>query len=194
MRYRGPLESELLRLRAAQLDTADVTELAAWDGAAAAAAEARVAAAALAVGERVDTGSTGRPLVVTWYLSSHSAFCRAALSALAAVFAAEGGTGGGTELHVLTPEHAERAAGLRAELGLPFPLHHDPGEHAAAFGIRYPAPPEFRSLLCLDDLAIPLPAAYVLGPDGAVRERFVHPDSRFRAEPEVLLRAAGNRG
>lgn len=198
MTRRGPLERELLRLRGAQLDTGDLEELAAWDRAATAAAEARVADATLKTGDRAPLralASGGRPSgrmhprVVTWYLSSHSAFCRAGLTALAGAFAGRAG-----DLLVLTPEPAARAAGLAAALSAPFDIRHDTGEIAAAFGVRYRPPAEFLRLLALDGPDLPLPAAFVIASDGTVHERFVHPDSRFRGEPERLARAADAAG
>lgn len=187
MTRRGPLERELLRLRTEQLDAGDLEELAAWDRAAAAAAEAlqtgeRAPVRGLAPG--LQPAGPPHPLVVTWYLSSHSAFCRASVAALAGVFA-----GRARDLLVLTPEPAARAAGLAAALSLPFEIRHDTGELAAAFGVRYRPPAGFLRRLALDGPHLPLPAAFVIAADGTVRERVVHPDSRFRGEPERLARA-----
>lgn len=196
---RGALSAQLLELRAAQLDERSIEELAAWDRAAAAAAEARVAASSLEVGADAGMPTGGRPLIITWYLSAASPFCRATLEVW--IDAVRNlGCSAGPEATVadapsprvlLLPADPPRAAvRTAAELGSALRIEHDDGGWADLFGIRYTAPAAFRELLGLEIDPVPLPATYVLAADGVVLGRFVHPDSRFRAEPATCIAVA----
>ncbi|MFP4374214.1 MAG: hypothetical protein ACLFPO_07775, partial [Spirochaetaceae bacterium] len=80
---RGRLARELLKLRCLQLDTAPLEEIIAYDLAASAAAEAQLHAGAAAVGDAVPPLPPPERLLLSWYLSGRSPFCRAALTALA---------------------------------------------------------------------------------------------------------------
>ncbi|NBF39305.1 MAG: redoxin domain-containing protein [Spirochaetes bacterium] len=217
---RGPLARELLRLRCLQLDTAPLEELIAYDRAATAAAEARLQTPAAAVGdpapplpaqrftaapevphEAVPPAPPPPRLLLTWYLSRRSPFCRAALLALAAEFRRSDAS---TAVIALTPEPPETARRTSADLALPFPVVHDNGSTAEEFGVRYAAPLEFAGVLGLttagpssgssgtqppgsDELPLPLPATFLVE-GGRISARFVHPDSRYRAEPAEFLR------
>ncbi len=197
---RGPLARELLSLRCLQLDTAPLEEITAYDRAATVAAEARLHAYAAAVGGEVPASaapalapasaapSPGPPparLLLTWYLSGGSAFCRAALLALAEEIRRSAAP---PAVIALTPEPPETARRTSADLALPFAVVHDDGRAAEKFGIRYAAPPEFAELLGLATVGLPLPSTFLID-DGRISARFVHPDSRYRAEPAEFLRA-----
>lgn len=213
------LARELLRLRCLQLDTAPLEEVIAYDRAATAAAEARLHAGAAEVGAAAPQlkapeltapqsaaqqsvavlpppGPAVAParLLLGWYLSGRSPFCRAALTALAAEFRRSDGH---TDVVALTPEPAGIARRTSSELALPFPVVHDDGSAAEDFGIRYEAPEEFARLLELPagdqshgpaGVLLPLPAMFLIDA-GRIRARFVHPDSRYRGEPAEFLRA-----
>ncbi|MFO7780028.1 MAG: hypothetical protein R6W94_00190 [Spirochaetia bacterium] len=199
---RGPLARELLRLRCLQLDTASLEEITAYDRAATAAAEARLHAHAAEVGDLPPERPAPARLLLTWYLSGRSAFCRAALLALAAEFRRSAAP---PPVIALTPEPPETARRTSADLALPFPAVHDDGRNAEEFGIRYAAPLEFAELLGLATadpspgssetqppeprgVLLPLPATFLIE-GGRISGRFVHPDSRYRAEPAEFLRA-----
>jgi peroxiredoxin len=200
----GSLTEELLTLRGRQLDEAPFSEIVAYDLAASAAAEARVAATALSEGDPAPRTAGRGPLVLTWYLTGRNPFCRAALRrvgellpqrAAARRLSAESGLASdesGPELLVLAAEPPEAAQATARELGLTLPVEHDDGALSDAFGIRYPAPPAFRELLGLDTARLPLPATYVVGCDGRIAFAFTHPDPRFRAEPGEVARAVSS--
>lgn len=204
---RGPLARELLRLRCLQLDAAPLEEITAYDRAATAAAEARLHAHAAAVGDLpparpaparpAATPPSARPqppgppparLLLTWYLSGRSPFCRAALLTLAEEFRHSAAP---PAVIALTPEPPETAQQTSADLALPFPAVHDDGRIAEAFGICYAAPIEFAELLGPATAGLPLPAAFLIE-GGRISARFVHPDSRYRAEPAEFLRAGAS--
>ncbi|MFP4068145.1 MAG: peroxiredoxin family protein [Spirochaetaceae bacterium] len=128
------------------------------------------------------------PLVLTWYLSDVSPFCVAALEELRRAWSRRSPAAG--SLVVLTPQPHSRAEDTAHRLGLPFQPIHDDGSIGDAFGIRYTAPPAFTRLLALDAERLPLPATYLIGEGAVVRYAFLHPDPRFRAEPEHVLAAA----
>ena len=218
---RGMLAGELLRLRCLQLDTAPLDEVLAYDRAATAAAEARLHASAAEIGdvapplpaqpfaaaprespEGVPPGAPPARLLLTWYLSGRSPFCRAALTALAVELRR---SDAGIAVVALTPEPAELARRTKSDLALPFPAVHDEGSTAEDFGIRYEAPPEFAEFLELPTgeasqgasdtrrfdppgVPLPLPATFLIE-GGRISGRFVHPDSRYRAEPAEFFRA-----
>jgi peroxiredoxin len=219
-RGRGMLAGELLRLRSLQLDTAPLEEVIAYDLAATAAAEARLHASAAEIGdpgpplpaqrftaapevppEAVPPGPPPARLLLTWYLSGRSPFCRAALLALAAELRRSDGR---VAVVALTPEPPEVARRTQADLALPFPAVHDDGSTAEEFGICYEAPAEFARLFELPTeeasrgvfdtrrfdppgVPLPLPATFLIE-GGRISGRFVHPDSRYRAEPGEFLR------
>jgi hypothetical protein len=179
------LRDELLRLRRDQLDTRPLSEVEAYDMAAAEAAETRVAHRAIDVGDRAPEipyrpPSHTEPLVLTWYLSGWSAFCRAALGALERARL--------VHILVLTPEPADRAAETGSTFAPSLEIRHDDGEIAKKFGICYRSPPAFAELLGLETGSLPAAACYIIEPDRTVSYAFVHPDARYRAEPAELAR------
>jgi hypothetical protein len=200
-RPHSSLTEELLALRGRQLDTAPFSEIVAYDLAATAAAEARVAATAPEAGDPAPRAAGGGPLVLTWYLTGRNPFCRAALRRAAELLPTRAAAGSHSgefgpapeesvpELLVLAAEPADAARATAHELGLSVPVEHDDGTLAEAFGIRYTAPPQFRALLGLETDRLPLPATYVVGCDGRIAFAFTHPDPRFRAEPGEVARA-----
>ncbi len=207
----SPLRDELLRLRGEQLDTRPIAEIAAYDAAAAAAAEARVVEAALhaeqylpAVFESLEghgpaeavepSEEGGAPLVIMWYLSGQSPFCRQTLTAWDRALLQGGGPAPLPSLIALTPEAPEAAERTATALGVHYPLLHDEGTLADALGIRFRAPAEFAELLALEldpeTPLLPLPACYVAGKNGRICYSFLHPDPRYRAEPHEAIEAA----
>jgi len=158
---RASLTEELLWLRGRQLDEAPLSEIDAYDRAAAAAAEAGVPENALSVGAPApDLRAIGTvPVVLIWYHSRSSPFCRAVL-ARAAEYAAAGRV-------------VFMAACTIAE----------------PFGVCYEPPTEYRALLGIGQRRIALAATYLIGADGRIAYAHLHPDPRFRADPAEVIRA-----
>ena len=112
----------------------------------------------------------------------------------------------GAELVALSPMTAEHARAFIDEHGLDFDIIVDPGnEIADAFGLRYQVPEELKQVyLDLgidlaeangdDDWTLPMPARYVIDPEGVVRWADVHADYTTRPEPDETLEAVRELG
>ena len=86
---------------------------------------------------------------------------------------------------------------------LAFPMLHDAGGAVAdRYGLGFTLPPDLQTIyagfgLDLPTLngdgawRLPMPARYIVAPDGIVRYARVHPDYTTRPEPEETLRALG---
>ena len=101
-----------------------------------------------------------------------------------------------------TPRQNTFTAGGHAKPGgLTFPILSDPGAQVAAqFGIGYTVPEAdrawYRSMLVnipllhgADDWRLPLPATFVLNPEGEVVYTFARADHRIRPDPRKALEA-----
>ena len=101
----------------------------------------------------------------------------------------------------ITPILAEHSRGLSAERKLTFPLLRDEGNaYADSLGLRYPLPDDLKAIYLqfgLDLAAsngesswtLPLPARYVVAPDGTIAYARVAADYTRRPEPEETLAA-----
>lgn len=99
------------------------------------------------------------------------------------------------------PLTAERAAALRDEHRLSFPILRDEGNaYAAQLGLRMVLPDDLRAVYAgfgIDlpasngeaSQSLPLPARYLVAADGTVAWAAVHPDYTRRPEPEETLEA-----
>ena len=107
----------------------------------------------------------------------------------------------GATLVAITPELPKVAAETAEKNKLSFHLLCDQGNAVAKqFGIVFQLPPdlrEFYSSLGIDlsasngdaSFELPLPATYVVGPDGFIIAAHVDPDYVKRMEPADILRA-----
>lgn len=139
------------------------------------------------------------PVVVTFYRGGWCPYCNLALRALHQAMArltAERAT-----LLAITPQLAEGVRETRERLGLDFPMLADPGNRTARlFGLVFRLPSDLIALyrrLGVDIAAangsaeweLPLPASYVIAPDGAVAYAMVDVDYTHRAEPDDIVSA-----
>lgn len=139
------------------------------------------------------------PLVVTFFRGGWCPYCSATLDALEAVLP-ELSRSGGT-LVAMTPETGGRALGMKRDRGLHYEVLVDVDlAFATAFGIVFRTPPLYRELLWRRgiDLAersgntawlLPVPAAFLIGQDGIVRQSWVNLDFMQRVEPTEILKA-----
>ena len=80
------------------------------------------------------------------------------------------------------PDEPAKATELAEDLGLGFPVASDEGlVLTRKFGIVFQAP---------ERDPLPVPAVYLVAPDGTIEFHYVHPDYKIRLDPEVLLAAA----
>jgi peroxiredoxin len=101
----------------------------------------------------------------------------------------------------ITPDRQRYLRQLREDLDLPFPLLSDMDNgYAMSLGLVVWCGDEVRTLYRsidwhLDDFQgndgwmVPIPATYVVAPDGRIKASFVEPDFRQRIEPAAILDA-----
>jgi peroxiredoxin len=139
------------------------------------------------------------PAVVTFYRGGWCPYCNLALRALhqamARIRAAQ------ATLIAITPQLADGVRETRATLGLDFPMLTDRGNKVSRlFGLAFRLPDDLIALyrrLGVDLAAangmaaweLPLPATYVVAPDGNVAYAMVDVDYTRRAEPDDVLAA-----
>jgi peroxiredoxin len=137
------------------------------------------------------------PLVVTFYRGVWCPYCNMDLQAIKA--AVPEIRKRGAELVAISPQTAANSRRSQRENKLSFPILSDPGnEVAARFGLRFALPDYLRALYrnaFKNDLSVvngdeswtlPMPARFVIGPDGIIRYAEVNPDYTRRPDPEEL--------
>ena len=107
----------------------------------------------------------------------------------------------GAEVLAITPDRQRYLRELREELDLAFPLLSDmDNAYAMSLGLVVWCGDEVRTLYKsidwnLDEFQgnngwmVPIPATYVVAPDGRIKASFVEPDFRQRIEPASILDA-----
>ena len=147
------------------------------------------------------------PLVVTFFRGNWCPYCVATLNALESALPAI--RDAGVTLLALTPETGGLALATKAAQRLSYEVLVDVDLAVAMqFGIVFRTPPRYAALLSRVgiDLAgrsgnpgwlLPIPATFLVGTDGVVRQAWVNVDFTVRAEPtEVVaaVRALGRQG
>lgn len=145
--------------------------------------------------ERLERG----PLVVSFYRGVWCPYCNMELQALQAALADY--QSAGASLVALSPQTAANSRKSVRQNGVTFPILSDArNEVAAAFGLRFELPPYLVDLYkqLKNDLpgfnadpswTLPMPARYVIAPDGEIVYAEVNPDYTRRPEPGELLPA-----
>ncbi|MBI1824984.1 MAG: redoxin domain-containing protein [Planctomycetes bacterium] len=107
----------------------------------------------------------------------------------------------GASLIAITPEVPEKAAETASKNQIAFTLLIDShNEVARHFGIVFQLPPDLREFYCSlgidlpsangnQSYELPLPATYIVAPDGIIHARHVDPDYVKRMEPSDILAA-----
>ncbi len=145
------------------------------------------------------------PLVLTFYRGVWCPYCNLELQALQAAWPDI--RAAGANVVAISPQAAANSRKSVRQNGLDFPILSDPrNEVAAAFGLRFKLQDElielYRSLK--NDLpafngdaswTLPMPARYVIAPDGTIVYAEVNPDYTRRPDPSEMMpalrRAAG---
>jgi peroxiredoxin len=137
------------------------------------------------------------PLVISFYRGVWCPYCNMELQALQETLPAF--TAAVTALVAISPQSAANSRKAQRENKLEFPILSDPGnEVAAAFGLRFTLPDYLIDLYKIlkndlpafngdDSWTLPMPARYVIAPDGTILYAEVNPDYTHRPEPEVML-------
>lgn len=138
------------------------------------------------------------PVAVTFHRGHWCPYCRISIKALAQAHR-EARAGGG-QIVAIMPERARFAAAMKAEGGAMFPILTDMDNgYALSLNLAIWVGDEMQSLLLgRHDLPsfqgnsawmLPIPATFVVGPDGRIKARFVDPDYRKRMAIDDLLAA-----
>ncbi|MFF9198168.1 peroxiredoxin-like family protein [Streptomyces sp. NPDC014779] len=208
------LHAELRALHASRGERIPAELLAVMDRAAAELAASGQTDRALAVGEQAPafalpsaTGATvsldvllaAGPVVLTFYRGAWCPFCNLALRALQQHH--DGITARGARLVAVSPQVPDASLSLTEKHALAFDVLSDLGSDTAkAYGLAFDLSDELAAVyerLGFDlqhvngghPRTLPLPATYVLDPEGTVRWSFVRTDYTLRAEPADILTA-----
>lgn len=139
------------------------------------------------------------PLVLTFYRGVWCPYCNLELQALQAAWPDI--RAAGANVVAISPQAAANSRKSVRQNGLDFPILSDPrNEVAAAFGLRFKLQDElielYRSLK--NDLpafngdaswTLPMPARYVIAPDGTIVYAEVNPDYTRRPDPSDMMPA-----
>jgi peroxiredoxin len=154
-----------------------------------------------ATGERVRIGELLRegPVVLSFYRGSWCPFCNLELRALKAYQPHFQKLG--AQLLALSPQTPDHSLATAQQDELTFPVLSDHGnEVARQFGLVFTLPAELRPIYQrygIDlpahngeaSFELPVPATYVVDPEGVIRFAFVNADYRQRAQPEEIVAA-----
>jgi len=139
------------------------------------------------------------PAVVSFYRGGWCPYCNLALRAMDGIVPSIAALGG--SLVAVAPQIAASQHQTAIKHGLRFPLLVDADNRVAQlFGLAYAMPPplvqvyrglgiDLTAANATPDWTLPLPATYVIAPDGVVAEAFVEIDYTRRAEPAAVLQA-----
>lgn len=139
------------------------------------------------------------PLVVSFYRGVWCPYCNMELQALQAALPEFERRG--AKLVAISPQTPANSRKSVRQNSLSFPILSDPrGEVAAAFGLRFALPDDLVDLYksLKNDLptfnadpswTLPMPARFVIAPDGMIVYAEVNPDYTRRPEPEELFPA-----
>jgi len=139
------------------------------------------------------------PLAIVFYRGRWCAYCNAQLAALQQAHAAVAAKG--ASLVAVSPQTQKHSYMTRDMHHLRFPVLTDQGNHVARqFGLVYRLPAELQAMYesIMTKLPgyngdssweLPLPASYVIRPDGIIRYSKINEDWRRRPEPNELITA-----
>ena len=139
------------------------------------------------------------PLVVSFYRGVWCPYCNMDLQALQEALPAF--SEAGASLVAISPQTPVNSRKSVRTNGLAFPILSDPGNTVAArFGLSFRLPDYLIELYkgLRNDLPVfngdgswtlPMPARFVIGPDGVIRYAEVNPDYTQRPEPSDMLPA-----
>jgi peroxiredoxin len=139
------------------------------------------------------------PVAVSFARGHWCPYCRIAVSALAEI--ADDAMALGAQIAVIVPDRQTFAARLRAETTAPFPIISDiDNGYALSLGLVFWVGEEMRAHMFArnanpaesqgnDSWFLPVPATFIVGPDGVIKARHVDPDYRTRMEIDSVLEA-----
>ena len=152
-----------------------------------------------AEGRRVDSADllAAGPVVLTFYRGVWCPYCNMDMQAIEA--AAQDVRALGASLIAISPQTAPNSRKAQDQNALSFPILSDHGgELAAAFGLRFRLPDDLIRIYEAFGVdlpvingepswTLPMPARYVIAPDGLIAYAEVNPDYTRRPDPGELL-------
>jgi peroxiredoxin len=152
-------------------------------------------------GRLVSLGNFGaaKAVVISINRGHWCTYCRVEFESLRAIHPEIERRGGA--VLAITPDRQRYLRTVKAELELPFPLLSDmDNAYAMSLDLVFWCGDEVRALYRSidwnleefqgnDGWMIPIPATYVVAPDGRIKASFVEPDFRQRIEPAAILDA-----
>lgn len=139
------------------------------------------------------------PVVVSFYRGGWCPYCSTELRALQAKLPEI--EAAGATLVAVSPQTPDNSMSTAEKLGLAFPVVSDEGNRVAeTFGLVFTLPESLRKVYegfgtdlpaanGDDTFRLPIPATYVIAPDGTVAWRFADADYTKRAEPDDVIAA-----
>lgn len=139
------------------------------------------------------------PVAVSFARGHWCPYCKIAVSALAEI--ADDAMALGGQIVVIVPDRQSFAARLQAETVAPFPILSDVDNgYALSLGLVFWVGAEMREHMLArnsnpsesqgnDGWFLPVPATFIVGPDGIIKARHVDPDYRLRMELDSVLEA-----
>jgi len=138
------------------------------------------------------------PVVLSFYRGGWCPFCNLELRALQKALPEINALG--ASVLAISPELPEKGAATQASDGLSFPVLSDRGNKVArAYGLVFVLPEQLRPIYKSFDIdlpayngdesfELPLPATYIVRPDGTVAHGFVDADYTQRMEPAEIIK------
>jgi len=138
------------------------------------------------------------PLVVVWYRGGWCPLCQRHLSAIQQVLPEIKAAGG--RVVAISPEVPKKSEATAKQNQLDYQVLSDQGNQLGhKYGVTFTLPTEtatkYQEMFDLaayngdDSMQLPVPAAYVISPQGEITYAFVNADYRERAKPDDLLQA-----
>ncbi len=133
------------------------------------------------------------PVVLTFYRGAWCVFCNLALQAYQAALPEISRRG--AALFAISPQTPDNSLSAQEKNALEFEVLSDPGSHVAQlYKLAFEIPPTHQSVLAQFDMPlakmngddtglIPLPATYVIQPDGLIV--WAHADANYRVRAEI---------
>jgi peroxiredoxin len=139
------------------------------------------------------------PVVVAFHRGHWCPYCRITADALSGIHASVQKLG--AELVVITPEVERFNTELRSTASAQFPVLSDMDNgYALMLNLAFYVGDDKKKLMQIagwnivpyngnDNWTLPIPATFVIGPDGIVKARHIDPDYRKRMDVEAILAA-----
>lgn len=148
---------------------------------------------------RLEALRAAGPVVVSFERGAWCPLCRSEVSALAQAAPRVKALGG--QIVTISPQRAAHGARHLEDAAADFPMLCDIDlGYATGLGLTVPIGEELRAqyegfAIDLDDYnagsgaLLPIPATFVIAPDGTIVERHIDPDPRRRMEPDTMVQA-----